>query len=350
MAGSVKMNYKVFGIPLLGLLIGGGLLLGVGWAGFQMYLVSQYKPVLLETPDKVVVDIPAGASTALIGELLEEAGIIRSQRAFVNFCRQEDIMQSLQAGVYAFSPSQSTQEIAARIAAGQVDRTRLTVPEGYTVQQVGELLAGKGLADAEQWRSALSGFYQSYAFLPPGSGAERFEGYLFPDTYFIGLNATTRDIVVMMLAQLKNVWEQENFAAAAAARNMSMHEVLTVASMLEREAMRTEEMPRIAGVIYNRLEAGMLLQIDATVLFALKEHKPVVTLRDLTVDSPYNTYLYPGLPPGPIAAPGQAAIAAALFPETHDYLYYMAVGDGSHEFNRTYTAHLEAQKRYESRY
>jgi UPF0755 protein len=214
---------------------------------------------------------------------------------------------------------------------------------------MGELFAEQGIVGPDAWSSALEQSYPDYGFLPPGQEAGRLEGYLFPDTYFLADSATAHTIVAMMLQQFQNVWREEDFAAAAAAIGRSMHEVVTVASMVEREAMLEAEMPRIAGVIYNRLQTDMLLQIDATVLFALGEHKDVVSLRDLTVDSPYNTYIYPGLPPGPIAAPGRAALSAALYPETHDYLYYMAVGDGSHAFNQTYAAHLEAQRRYESR-
>lgn len=325
------------------------LLLGALGGGFIAYRSSQSRPLDPANPATIIVEIPVGSGAAAVGQILEEAGIVRSGVAFVRACKAAHLDSSLRAGFYALSPSWDAPTIAALIAAGEVKQNRFTIPEGYTVQQIGERLAAQDLVKPDIWNSTLAGFFPEYDFLPPGQSAGRFEGYLFPDTYFVNPEAGAREIVTLMLNQFRRVWEEEGFAADAAALGMTRHEALTVASLLEREAMRTEEMPRIAGVIYNRLEAGMLLQIDATVLFALKEHKSTVTLNDLKVDSPYNTYLYTGLPPGPIASPGRAAIAAALHPEQHDYLYYMAVGDGTHEFNQTYAGHLQAKYRYEHR-
>ena len=148
-----------------------------------------------------------------------------------------------------------------------------------------------------------------------------------------------------MLKRFETVWD-EQFAALAKSQNRDVLEVITTASLIEEEAQVATERARVAGVIENRLSRNMLLQIDATVLYALGINKPQVTYADLKVESPYNTYLHLGLPPGPIACPGKAAIQAALHPEQHHYLYYVARGDGSHEFTATFQEHLAAQKRY----
>jgi UPF0755 protein len=186
-----------------------------------------------------------------------------------------------------------------------------------------------------------------YAFLPRAgtSPDKRLEGFLYPDTYWIDKTSSAEDIVAIMLARFAAVWNQE-FAASAQEKNISVRDAVIIASLIEREAQVPEERKRIAGVIYNRLQAGMPLQIDATIIYSLGEHREVLTYKDLEIDSPYNTYRNAGLPVGPIACPGRASIAAALDPESNDYMYYVAKGDGSHHFSITYAEHLTAKARY----
>ncbi len=149
-------------------------------------------------------------------------------------------------------------------------------------------------------------------------------------------------MIDMMLKQFAQVWDKE-FADLARQKGMSAYQVVTVASMIEKEALFDSERPRIAGVIYNRLQEGMPLQVDATVLYSLGRHKDQVLLKDLEVESPYNTYRNTGLPPGPIASPGLTSLSAALQPEDHNYFYYVATSDGHHVFSRTYAEHLKAK-------
>jgi UPF0755 protein len=318
--------------------------------GYVMHLKAQFRPVDVTDNRLITVEIPPGTSAAAIAEILEEAGLVRSSNAFLSYCKQNNLDTSLKAGIYTLSPSQSIQTIAEIIIRGPDTQVRITIPEGYTVEQIGQLLVAREIVTELSWRDALNLPYPDFPFLPPSAAqGSRLEGYLFPDTYFLSSFSTASQVVEMMLRRFQDIWENEGLAEDLAQSGMTRHEIVTIASMIEREAMLIREMPRIAGVIYNRLAINMLLQIDATIIFALQEHREVVLWRDLEVDSPYNTYRNLGLPPGPIANPGLAALRAALNPEDHQYLYYVAVGDGSHEFNRTFDRHLEAQRRFESR-
>lgn len=321
-------------------------LLLLGFGGFQV-INMQYKPVDIKDTSYHDVIIPEKSTAGQVAEILMEKGLIRNKTVFLSYCRQQGLDSSLKAGHYKFSRSQSLPEIARAIASGAVVTLSFTIPEGYTVEKIGELLVEKGICSPEAWQKALLADY-NYDFLPEAApvGKSRLEGFLFPDTYIISEDISAEGIINAMLANFAAVWERE-FAALANEKNISVNEAIILASLIEREAMVAEERPIISGVIQNRLEKGMLLQIDATVLYILGDNdKKEVYYEDLKIDSPYNTYLYPGLPPAPIACPGKAAIEAALNPEPHDYLYYVARGDGSHEFNRTYEAHLQAKAKY----
>jgi len=176
------------------------------------------------------------------------------------------------------------------------------------------------------------------SFAPAG---ESLEGYLLPETYEFAYGTAAEDLVRRMVEELDRQFVKPN-ADAIAASKLSLHEIVTLASLVEREAKVAADRAKIAGVLTNRLSRGMKLQCDATVQYALGEHKPRLTFADLKVDSPYNTYLHAGLPPGPIACPGIASLRAALQPERTDALFYVARPDGSHVFTRTYEEHLAA--------
>jgi UPF0755 protein len=172
------------------------------------------------------------------------------------------------------------------------------------------------------------------------------EGYLFPDTYHIGSRTTEEEIIKMMLKRFNDELVKLDYVEKITLPGLSLHNAVTLASLVEREAREDSERPVIAGVIMNRLNRGMKLQIDATVLYALGGHKEKVYYKDLEVDSPYNTYLYYGLPPGPIAFPGEASLKAAIEPAITDYLYYVAKPDGSHAFARTLAEHNNNKAKY----
>ncbi len=291
-----------------------------------------------------VVVIPPGAPAAEIGRRLESAGIIRSASDFLWVVRLRGLDGRLQGGEYRLSPAMGLLEVVDVLARGQVLLHEVTIPEGYTAVEVARALADAGLGD----RRALEELVlRGAARLPHpflrSVATGSLEGYLFPDTYRLPRGWPEEKIVGVLLDRFAEVvlplWRQEG-------GGRSLHEIVTLASLVEREARRDDERALIAGVLVNRLRRGMRLEVDATVLYALGRHKAVVTYSDLEVESPYNTYRRAGLPPGPIANPGLASIRAALRPAVTDYLYYVARPDGSHVFSRTYREHLAAIRRY----
>jgi UPF0755 protein len=311
---------------------------------YQSYFNNQLLPVNPQDKQQIDIVIPADSNARQIALLLKEHNLIRSKSIFTSYCRRNDLDNQLKAGHFQFSRSQSLQEIVLAITQGKTVSLTLTIPEGYTVKQIGELLVKKNICSSEQWQQALLKDY-NYEFLKTDGKKHGLEGFLFPDTYSISEKPTAEEIINMMLKNYATIWNN-NFAKQAQEKNIDMYQVITLASMIEKEAKLGSERKIISGVIKNRLRKGMPLQIDATVIYCLGEHRDSVTYQDLKVDSPYNTYKYSGLPPGPIACPGKASIDAALNPAPHSYYYYVSKGDGSHYFSRTYAEHLQAQAKY----
>lgn len=315
------------------------LLLVAAGAG-ALFIIGPADPGAVE----VIITIPRGASTVEIGRRLEAAGLVRNASHFVLATRFLRTSQGLRHGEYRLSAAMPLLAIAETIARGDVILHPVTIPEGFTAEQIAQLLEARGLVNADEFRAVIH------------SGAPRFshdflqnlpqpslEGYLFPDTYSIPRYLDAEAVVAIFLARFSDavvpVWRASGTAS-------SLHDIMTMASLVEREARVPEERPLIAGVLYNRLARGWRLEVDATVLYALGRHKTIVTFEDLKVNSPYNTYLHAGLPPGPIANPGLAAIGAALHPARTDYLFYVARPDGSHAFSRTLREHEAAIRRY----
>lgn len=338
---SIKKTTKRRPVIVLSLL----LLICVTLMGYG-YFSHQYAPVDPDDNQPIDVRIPANSTARDIASLLEQKGLIRSQGAFLSFCRKEGLDSQLKAGHYIFMRSQSVADIAESIARGAVVTQTITIPEGYTVEQIGDLFVKKGLFTAGEWEEAMQADY-AYDFLESASARANnpLEGFLFPDTYVIPEDITAQEMIQHMLATFAKIW-QDKLASASADTGLTINEIVTLASLIEREAQVSSEREVISGVIYNRLARGMLLQIDATVLYCLPNHKETLTYADLEVNNPYNTYRNPGLPPGPIANPGLASLEAAVHPEKHSYLYYVARGDGSHQFSATYEEHLAAKRRY----
>ncbi|MFO7274303.1 MAG: endolytic transglycosylase MltG [Bacillota bacterium] len=317
---------------------------GAGWLdhAYETALL----PVSPGAADPVVVAIPQGASTAEIAEILHDHGLIRHPLAFRIRARQQGLDGRLQAGVYRLHAGMSTPEILEKLARGDILTARFTIPEGFTVAQIVDRLADMGLVDREELRAALAEAAKEWPYLPRDvSLREPLEGYLFPDTYRVPVGADgrvvdPRIIVRAMLDRFEDVFDRRR-QERARQLGLSVHEVVTLASIIEREAKVPEERPLIAAVYHNRLRRGMKLDADPTTLYAVGRTSGPLTRRDLRVDSPYNTYRYPGLPPGPIGAPGVGAIDAALYPADADYLYFVLRPDGSgrHQFARTLEEH-----------
>ncbi|MCC6442304.1 MAG: endolytic transglycosylase MltG [Armatimonadetes bacterium] len=286
------------------------------------------------------VMIPPKATTWEIGRRLKAAGVIRSATGFVLVARVLGESGKLQAGEYAVERKMGLMEIIDKLFRGDTLSLRVTVPEGYTIERIAALLKEKKLADERKFVQSArfnSARFQDMLDVPTAS----LEGYLFPDTYLIPKVTNEEAIVRMMLdAFKKKVLGPMDEAIQASGKNL--HKIVTMASLVEREARQPKERPMVAAVLWNRLKIGMRLQCDATVQYALGKHKSRLLYDDLKVESPYNTYLNAGLPPGPIASPGLASIEAALKPAQEDALYYVARADGSHIFTRTLDEHRKA--------
>ncbi len=300
-----------------------------------------------ESAREVAVSVPHDATCHQVAKILKQKDLLRSAHAFRIYARWKGLDSQIKAGEYVLNSGMSVPELLNVLVEGRVAVKTFTVPEGFTTAQVAELLVSQGLADKDKfWEAVTFGDFPYYFLegVPPGE--KRLEGYLFPDTYQVRRGATEKEIVDMMLARFAREMEELGYPALAAARGLTLHEAVTIASLVEREARKDEERPLIAGVIYNRLAMSMPLQVDATVQYALGTTKPVLYYRDLEVASPYNTYLISGLPPGPIAMPGRSSLLAAVHPASTSYLYYVAKPDGSHAFAETLEEHNVNKEMY----
>ncbi|MFZ5651272.1 MAG: endolytic transglycosylase MltG [Bacillota bacterium] len=297
---------------------------------------------------EVSIVIPENATGASIGEMLYKKGLVRGPDVVTIYARLNNVDQKLKPGRYILNRGQSVPEIVSVLVAGSQDRIKITVPEGYSLSQLEDLLAQKGLVDRGRFRTLISE-KQRYKneFIKKIPQGEGLEGYLFPDTYHIGSGTTEEEIVGMMLDRFEAEIMSLDYERKALEKNLTLHEAVTVASMIEGEAAVNEERQVIAGVIYNRLRMGMPLQIDATVKYALGGQPKKIYYKDLEVNSPYNTYRVSGLPPGPISSPGRASLLAALNPAKTEYLYYVAKPDGTHAFSSSLEEHNINRKKYQ---
>ncbi|MBX6378708.1 MAG: endolytic transglycosylase MltG [Clostridia bacterium] len=321
--------------------VGAGVALLAGAAlAATMVGLSSFRPVdRWGRREPVIVAVPAGATALEVGRLLEQRGVIRSALAFAAVARFRGLDGSLKAGHYALSPSLTIPALLDELVNGRVLAKRITVPEGYGVQQVVELLAGLGFPRSEVL-AAVADRRPVASWLPP-EGAVRYpvEGYLFPDTYLLPYDVSAQQAVALMVERFRVVAGERDLERRAAAVGLTLHQLVTLASIVEREARFDGERPLIAAVYRNRLRAGMRLDADPTVLYALGRTGGRLYRSDLLVDSPYNTYLHQGLPPGPIASPGLASLEAVLSPADVPYLYFVAGPDGRHVFARTLAEH-----------
>ncbi|HBC91534.1 MAG TPA: endolytic transglycosylase MltG [Pelotomaculum sp.] len=297
---------------------------------------------------EIVVAIPQQATAGTVGDILKKEGLVRSSLAFRLYTRWKNMDSRIKAGQYRLRSELSTPQIIAEMVDGRLAVQSITIPEGFNTTQVADLLVTQGLVDREKFISVVAGQEFSYSFLSSApAGEKRLEGYLFPDTYYFSIGDSESAIVATMLNRFQREMEELGFAALAEKNGMTLHQAVTIASLVEREAMADEERPLITGVIYNRLKISMPLQIDATIQYALGENKPVIYYKDLEVDSPYNTYKHYGLPPGPIAMPGRPSLLAAVHPADTDYLYYVAKPDGYHAFATTLAQHNVNKEMYQ---
>ncbi|MHB8756634.1 MAG: endolytic transglycosylase MltG [Bacillota bacterium] len=305
-------------------------------------------PVDARSTEQVVIQVAPGASTNDIAAQLKQAGLIRSRTGFRVLIALRRADGHLRAGEYQFGPNLPMRGIIDRMIRGQVVTYPFTIPEGYTVVQIADLLTRKGFADPVKLKDILGHVTVPFTYAVKNRVIKQpYEGYLFPDTYQYYKGMTEEALVAAMLSRFQANFNPD-LQARAAELKMTIPEVVTLASIIEREARVPEERPIISAVYHNRLKFGMKLDADPTVRYALDKPGDIVTFKDLEVNSPYNTYKNAGLPPGPIANPGLASIKAALYPADVPYLYFVAKNDGTgaHAFSRTLAEHVRAVQKY----
>ena len=285
-----------------------------------------------------MVHIEKEATGRGIADDLEGKGIIRSSSLFRFYARILGSGKSLQTGTYKMKQGLTVKEAMEALRSGKTESVMVTVPEGYTVHQIGVLLKEADIQGADDFEKEASSYGPLRYQYGPQAAPVRAEGFLFPDTYDIPKEYTARQICDMMYKRTDAVLTEE-IRKRAAAKHMTLHSLMTLASMVEREAKFKEDQVPIASVMLKRLSLGMPLQIDATIQYILGSPKGELTLADTQIDSPYNTYIHEGLPPGPIGSPGADAIEAVLEAEPGEYLYYVAQSDGHHVFTKSYEEH-----------
>lgn len=286
----------------------------------------------------VRLTVPVGASFAQVADSLSARGLVGSTRLFRWYAAFGGRDRAIKAGTYELSASQSWSELLDALVAGRGLVVTVTIPEGFDLRRIVPRLARALEVPEDSVRAAVA---DSAARASRGISAPTLEGYLFPDTYTFPAGTTAREAVRTMLARFDAMWRPE-WDARLTALGITKHEAVTMAALVEKEARVATERPTIAAVYWNRVRIGMRLQADPTVQYALPEHVDRLLFVHLEVDSPYNTYRYDGLPPGPIASPGAASLEAALQPADVPYLFFVAHPDGHHEFTRTFQEHTRA--------
>jgi len=284
------------------------------------------------------VTVPAGATMRHAADSLEAAGVIGSAKAFSFYAKVTGRDRSIKPGLYLLDRGASWNEVIDALVAGRGIVFTLTIPEGWDLKAIVPAISRVMKVSAPSLDSATR---DTTLIRRLGVPTPTLEGYLFPETYLLPEGSDALPIVRRLVAEFERRWKPE-WNAQLERLGMTRHQVVTLASIIEKEARLASERPTISAVYHNRLKRGMLLQADPTVLYALGRHAARVLYRDLEVKSPYNTYRNVGLPPGPIASPGSASIEAALFPADVPFLYFVAHPDGHHEFRVTVREHNEA--------
>lgn len=304
---------------------------------------------------EVEVQIPKGSTTKEIADLLQEKGLITNSLWFRIESRMNNYDSHFRYGTFTLNTTMDQEEIMKILQTGgeQEKGIKLTIPEGFTTQDIAKRVESLGLAKASDFLESITDaeeYGYDFIYQIPKRN-HRLEGYLFPATYEIREGATPKEIVSKMLKKFEQVYTSE-YQQRAEELGYTMDQIITIASIIEKEARLDEERAKIAGVIYNRLNQNMKLQMCSTVMFVLGKPKARLLYKDLEIESPYNTYLYEDLPPGPIANPGEASIRAALYPEEHDYLYFVVENEetGQHHFSKTGEEHERAKQKYNQKF
>ena len=301
-------------------------------------------PAQEHPPSKVIV-IPDGSTFQHVASLLEREGLIKSHTVFVLLGKSQSADRKVHAGEYELNPGMTPAEILSKLLNGQVLLHPLTIPEGLTIAQIADVASEQGLTDPAEFLRLAN----DRAFIASlGIKAETLEGYLYPNTYKFPRPIKARELLEAMVEQLRQVVGPDLLARMQELK-MTMHEALTLASVIEKETGSGGERPEISAVFHNRLKKHIPLQSDPTVIYGLPAFDGNLHKKDLSSPSPYNTYRVQGLPPGPIANPGIQAIRATLYPSDSHSLYFVSRNDGTHQFSATLIEHNKAVEKYQKR-
>lgn len=313
---------------------------------FTGWLVRELTTPGAAEPGAVLIEVERGRSGRGVIEGLRDGGVVRRVLPLGLAYRFFYSTERFKAGEYRFALPLKPKDALFQVFQGRIYLQPITVPEGLTGRDIGELLR----PGDEEGQAAFARAFRDVGLIADWDPrAKDLEGYVFPDTYHLPRRATEAELVAAMVAEFREVFDAAR-RERAAELGMSVRDIVTLASLIEEESALPEERPLISAVFHSRLRIGMKLDCDPTIVYALKlvgRYAGRLLLRDLKFSSPYNTYLHPGLPPGPISNPGRPAIDAALHPAPETFLYFVAQGDGSHRFSRTLGEHLDAVRRYQ---
>ena len=300
----------------------------------------------VEPPAPRLVVIPPGTSFARVASHLEAEGVIAGAFEFKVLSRLRGDAHSIKAGEYDFRAPSAPGKVLDRLITGDVRRLKFTVPEGLNLTEIAAKLEVEGRGD----KTAFLALARDPVFISTlGFDAPTLEGYLFPETYTLESGTSEERLIKAMVEQFRTRLGAAELVAAAAERGLDLHQLVTLASIIQKEAGNEAEMPVISGVFHNRLRLRMPLQADPTVIYGIVDFDGNLTRKHLNTPSPYNTYRMRGLPAGPIASPGEKALRAAAMPATVDYLYFVSQGDGTHVFSKTLKEHNNMVRRYQLR-
>jgi UPF0755 protein len=302
------------------------------------------QPVSLET-NNIVVNIPSGQAFNVTADILFKAGIINSPFKFRMIARLRGYDKRLKAGEYMLSASMPPIKILEKLVKGTVKLYKLTVPEGLNIYQIAERVAKEGLAEQSAFveRATDAAFARA-----SGISAGTFEGYLYPETYYFPKNVSTKTIISSMVQRFWQVFRPQ-WKDRSKQLGFSIHQVVTLASIIEKETGAPFERPLISSVFHNRLKKKMRLESDPTVIYGLKTFDGNLNRKHLETLTPYNTYKIKALPPGPIANPGQASLEAALYPADTKYIYFVSKKNRTHQFSTNFKDHNQAVRKYQLR-
>jgi len=313
-------------------------------------LVFVYSALYLHTPAHTegltkTVAIRKGMGFKEVAHLLEGEGIIRGVRRFILLGTLLGALRTIKAGEFELSSDMTPLQVLNALTEGKVKQYKISIPEGYTVSQIGEFLERRGITDREAFlKKCFSPHYVSSL----GIDANCLEGYLFPDSYLFSRDLRPEDVIETMVRQFRQIYTPK-YSERAKELRLSDYEILILASIIEKEAAIPRERFLVSSVYHNRLKRNMRLNSCPTVIYGIKDFTGNITKRDLERYTPYNTYLIRGLPPGPISNPGREAIMAALYPTETDYLYFVSKNDGSHHFSSSLEEHNIAVWKYQKK-